>query len=607
MTLIVVGEGDMSEVHDTKINGVKAVESVSSSRRPKSKFRYDPPDNERPYYDRLFRLAMGLPLGVEENEQKQAAGNDNDDTKNNDDDGVILSPGDAARFFLTSGVPSDRLRLIWNMAVAPAIPYSKGVKPPPAMRKCQFQSAVRLIQLYQNKVTALNETLSVVDDTKKVLKPVYFGSLTRSIEGIHNMKSSDNFAVTKSMNDGDALAIERAQTYRTSNVKLDTDVRTVAVNRSLNGTSFALANLTKEDGVAESRYLMSRVEEMNYREAFTRHCVTDGGRQYVYVDAAVSFFKRSGVSRDVLGKVWDIVTRNPNTGKLDEREFVVMSHLIICMTKQGLAIPDVLPMSLRNWRVGRSSRAVSDNDEDNVVFNELMTDPMSLESELRSLKLLVNSLRAEVRDLREIVMHGGHLINGDVSAGGPIRRMTPESDAPNVDVEMYWSEKNDNLDESKEETSKLKKETVSPLDLSELSSSFRDQITLTKSMSSNLRKSTTGVSQHIPPFHPRTQPSSRRLTIPPQTRQTIQQSQIGVLTVRDSFQIGTSKSTFCEPNGTHKSDRPSQPGHMMSILKAPTYGQKDEQLDSQKKISMAKTKVGRFNRSMRQANENSTI
>lgn len=586
MTLIVVGEGDMSEVYDTKINGVKAVESVSSSRRPESKFRYDPPDNERPYYDRLFRLARGSPRGVEENDQKQ-------DYDTNEDE-VILPPSDAARFFHTSGVPSDRLRLIWNMAVAPAIPYSKGVKPPPAMRKCQFQSAVRLIQLYQNKVTALNETLSVVDDTKKVLKPVYFGSLTRSIEGIHNMKSSNNFAVTKSMNDGDALAIERAQTYRTSNVKLDTDVRTVAVNRSLNGTSFALANLTKEDGVAESRYFMSRVEEMNYREAFTRHCVTDGGRQFVYVDSAVSYFKRSGVSRDVLGKVWDIVTRNPNTGKLDEREFVVMSHLIICMTKRGLAIPDVLPMSLRNWRVGRSSRAVSDNDEDNVVFNELMTDPY-LESELRSLKLLVNSLRAEVRDLREIVMHGGHLINGD----GLIRRITPESDAPNVDVEMYWSEKNDNLDETKEEKGK---ETVSSLDLSELSSSFRDQITLTKSMSSNLRKSTTGVSQHIPPIHPRTQPSSRRLTIPPQTRQTIQQSQIGVLTVRDSFQIGPSKSTFCEPNGTHKSDRPSQPGRTMSILKAPTYGQKDEQLDSQKKISMAKTKVGRFNRSMRQAN-----
>jgi hypothetical protein len=257
------------------------------------------------------------------------------------------------------------------------------------------------------------------------------------------------------------------------------------------------------------------------------------------------------------------------------------------MTKRGLAIPDVLPMSLRNWRVGLSSRAVSDNDEDNVVFNELMTDPMMrLESELRSLKLLVNSLRAEVRDLREIVMHGGHLINGD----GPIRRMTPESDAPNVDVEMYWSEKNDNLDESKEETSKLKKETTSPLDLSELSSSFRDQILLTKSMSSNLRKSTTGVSQHIPPIHPRTQPSSRRLTIPPQTRQTIQQSQIGVLTVRDSFQIGTSKSTFCEPNGTHKSDRPSQPGRMMSILKAPTYGQKDEQLDYKRRSVWQKLK-----------------
>lgn len=587
----------MSEVHDTKIfYGVKVVK-VSSSQRPESKFQYNPPDNERPYYDRLFRLAMGSPRGVEKNEQKQAAGNDNDDDTKNDDDGVIsiLPPCDAARFFLTSGVPSDRLRLIWNMAVAPAIPYSKGVKPPPAMTKCQFQSAVRLIQLYQNKVTALNETLSVVDDTEKVLKPVYFGSLTRSIEGL--IESSLN-SESLSMNDGDALAIERGQTYRTSNVKLGTDgARTIAVNRSLNGSSSALTNLTKEDGVAESRYSMSRVEEMNYREAFTRHCVTCGGRQYVYVDAAVSFFERRGVGRDVLGKVWDIVTRYPNTGKLDEHEFVVMSHLIICLTKRGLAIPDVLPMSLRNWIVGRSRRAVSDNDEDNAVVNQLMTDPMMrMESELRSLKLLVNSLRAEVRDLSEIV------INRDVSSGGPIKQHTPESDAPNFDVEMYWSEKKDNLDELgiKEKTNKLKKETASPLDLSELSSNSRDRIMWTKSESSNLRKSTTGVSQHIPPVHPRTQPSSRRLTLPPQTRHT------DILPVCDSFRIGA--------NGTHKSDRPSKPG-TTSILKVPTYNsttqnqheQKDVQLDARKKSSKAKIKVGRFIKSIRQANDDSTI
>jgi hypothetical protein len=242
-----------------------------------------------------------------------------------------------------------------------------------------------------------------------------------------------------------------------------------------------------------------------------------------------------------------------------------------------------------------------------------MTDPMMrMESELRSLKLLVNSLRAEVRDLREIVMHGGHATNGDVSAGAPPkRRLATESDVPNVDVEIYWNKKKDIFDESgtKEATNKLKKETASPLDLSELSLSSRDRIMLTKAKSSNLRKSTTGVSQHIPPIHPRTQPSSRRLTIPPQTRQT------DVIPARDSFQIGTSKSAFYEANGTHKSDRPSQPGRTMSILKVPTYNsttpnqqeQKDVQLDSRKKSSMAKIKVGRFNRSMRQANENSTI
>lgn len=80
--------------------------------QPIFKFNYHPLPHEREYYEKLCTYAK---------------------SHNSPDTTDIVSPGAAAKLFITSGIPSDQLRMIWNMSVLPATPYPSGTVPPPAM------------------------------------------------------------------------------------------------------------------------------------------------------------------------------------------------------------------------------------------------------------------------------------------------------------------------------------------------------------------------------------------------------------------------------------------------------------------------------------------
>ena len=98
---------------------------------------------------------------------------------------------------------------------------------------------------------------------------------------------------------------------------------------------------------AQDDYFMSQGECLTYQETFSRHCVTEANgpetEQNVYVDEAVQLFTKSGLDRDTLGRLWDVVVTDPDSGKLDEEAFVLMTHLIVCVTRRGLAVPAELP------------------------------------------------------------------------------------------------------------------------------------------------------------------------------------------------------------------------------------------------------------------------
>ena len=124
----------------------------------------------------------------------------------------------------------------------------------------------------------------------------------------------------------------------------------------------------------EEEYYMSHNECLTYQDTFMRHCTSDvvvvvGGssaqqqhhgssnniNRHVYVDAAVTLFGKSGLDNSTIGKLWNVVVlvsdpNNAGGGKLNEDIFILMTHLIVCVTRRGLDVPSTLPMPLRLWR-----------------------------------------------------------------------------------------------------------------------------------------------------------------------------------------------------------------------------------------------------------------
>ncbi|KAL3801614.1 hypothetical protein HJC23_013119 [Cyclotella cryptica] len=166
-----------------------------------SKFSYEPRPTERAYYQGLFNYVASF------------LSNGNSRGKKKD---IILPPKlVASKLFLASNLPPDRLRLIWNMATAivstdgvggcsgcateeavtPSSPLHEGNKKTASalaknaarshvskisiragnsrtstsmivMTQPQFNTAIRLIQLFQNRSTATDHELKKVDKPK---------------------------------------------------------------------------------------------------------------------------------------------------------------------------------------------------------------------------------------------------------------------------------------------------------------------------------------------------------------------------------------------------------------------------------------------------------
>jgi len=158
------------------------------------KFSYEPREYEQEYYDQLFYHVASTTSNI------PAAPSSSKET-------IIVSPKEAAKLFYTSGVPPERLRMIWNMATLPSSPLPSGAKPPPSMTYGQFRVAVRLIQLFQNRVAAVDEQLNISPDgeggaastkSDNRLAPAYFNGVSGEI--IPLPKNITTVDATKSTN-----------------------------------------------------------------------------------------------------------------------------------------------------------------------------------------------------------------------------------------------------------------------------------------------------------------------------------------------------------------------------------------------------------------------
>ena len=74
------------------------------------------------------------------------------------------------------------------------------------------------------------------------------------------------------------------------------------------------------------------------------------GDGYVHSLDAGYIFSMSGADIDTLRQVWAMAdgSDGPPDNKLNEWEFSVAMHLIVCITRRGMAVPGTLPPSLRN-------------------------------------------------------------------------------------------------------------------------------------------------------------------------------------------------------------------------------------------------------------------
>lgn len=329
--------------------------------QPAFKFQYNPPEHEREYYDRLFHHANQTPPQLRHRIHE-----------------IVLPPNLAARLFLLAGLPTDRLRMIWNMAVMPATPYPPDAAPPPAMTVGQFRSAVRLIQLFQNRVTAKDETLTVGEEGARGMSPAFFAGvsgaavpLPRGDTGGAAARAGFGRRHSSLSADGSSGGGGRSDPVGRRSSATSAHARLPGAGKTSNGAG-------GYDGPdPDAAYAMSDDEAHAYLETFARHCVVDSQNvpeRHVVVDEAVALFSESGLPSHVLGRLGDVVATDGDDGKLDEGEFVLMAHLIACVTRRGLGVPGALPAPLRAWREENGGNSFSEssanlNDSRHHNFN----------------------------------------------------------------------------------------------------------------------------------------------------------------------------------------------------------------------------------------------
>eukprot|EP00984_Skeletonema_dohrnii_P011112 scaffold4418_cov86-Skeletonema_dohrnii-CCMP3373.AAC.3 len=287
--------------------------------------------SEQAYYDALFTAA-----------DKSSTG--------------YLSGPTAVEFLSLSKLPVDLLKTIWSMA--DQNPTNNTLDKP------KFAVAVRLIQLFQNgkKPVDLELNLSPEDGVVPMRPPFFEGvnlqqppppqqQVQQPVPQQHSpqrspqpsppmqpmsspMRSPTN---SISMNGG----MGGMSTPSTIGTAMSTNPN---YNNNPPPTTTALAT--------QDPYTMTPTEQTRYTALFPTYATIEPN--YVHGAQAVELFLKSGMDRNQLKAIWTMCDDDPVDNKLDVVEFAIAMHLIVCVTKKGLGLPQVLPASL--VRVRRESR-----------------------------------------------------------------------------------------------------------------------------------------------------------------------------------------------------------------------------------------------------------
>jgi hypothetical protein len=213
--------------------------------------------------------------------------------------------------------------------------------------KNKFIVAVRLIQLFQNGKKPVDSELHVGGG--EVVRPPFFEGVQIPIQQPQQQPMSPQQPPQQQMpppqqqQQYPSPALQPTPTPSQMPTPQQSPLRPVQPSMQQHqlpmppNLSNANTALTTQDP-----YTMTPQEQSRYDALFPSYAQSDG---YVYGQQAVELFSKSGMDREHLKGIW-AMSDDPVDNKLDQVEFAIAMHLIVCITKKGLGMPPALPPSL---------------------------------------------------------------------------------------------------------------------------------------------------------------------------------------------------------------------------------------------------------------------
>ena len=196
----------------------------------------------------------------------------------------------AVTFLKRSGVDTGILKQIWTLST-----------PNPTMNINEFYTAIRYIVMFQNGEMPLTRDRLIATSNEKFDLPKF------------------------------------------NDIKLPLpNVPVVGAGAAGAGPSPAAGSSVP--GAGPLPYAITADDHEKYHKLFITYDTNGDG--FLSGAESVGVLTKSGLSQDVLGVIWNLADDDKD-GSLTSKEFCVAFHLIICISKKGMPVPQTLPQALR--------------------------------------------------------------------------------------------------------------------------------------------------------------------------------------------------------------------------------------------------------------------
>ena len=242
-----------------------------------------------------------------------------------------------------------------------------------SLNNSKFFTAVRLIQLFQNGKKATGPGLST-DDNDATMRPPFFDGVTGvSVQPFDGSRSISNIPISPSSPQQSPVPQRRDSVISANSASGQGMNQNVGMNQGYisspppsssqappvpalapvpgygygQGQGYTNGNGQHTTALStQDPYLMLPGEQVRYESLFPQYASQDN---FVYGAQAVELFTKSGLSKEALRDIWNLVD-DPVDNRLDRLEFGMAMHLIVCVSKKNLPLPAGLPASLRTLK-----------------------------------------------------------------------------------------------------------------------------------------------------------------------------------------------------------------------------------------------------------------